>query len=210
MDGEEDLGEVHGLQADTARLEDLLRAADGVEGRRPGADGADRRTPKAADDAGDGGELLQLGEELVAPRVNRVAVGEGVADAVLGETVARGHLSAEAVAPVHQAHLALLIREGVDQHGNVELADAHGLRHGALVAEVGKGDQDALDLISVLPEEPAALLSLLPGLHGAELGVARAQAHYLDAGLLEDLQHLLAARFHKMIGEEAPVADHKP
>ena len=59
FDAAHDFGEVEGFDGDAGALQQLLRVADGVEGRGARADGAEADVAQAADDAADGGEPLR-------------------------------------------------------------------------------------------------------------------------------------------------------
>jgi hypothetical protein len=101
--------------------------------------------------------------------------GERVGDAVLLEVVADGHLAAEAVAAEGDGHLAGGIGRGLDEDGDVEVGEAEGVGEAALFAEVGQGDDDAVDLVGVLLEEFGTLLGVFVGLDravGGDFGVS--------------------------------------
>ena len=133
--------------------------------------------------------------------------GERVGDAVLLEVVADAHLAAEAVAAPGDGHLAGVVRGGLDQHGHVEVGQAQGLGDAALLAEVGQGDDDAVDLRRRGAEEVRALAGFGAGFHGAVLGVLRRRADHAIAGSGERGDHFLAAALGQVIREEAAIAD---
>ena len=105
-----------------------------------------RRRRRPLDHAADGGEPVQiLAEEIGIGRFG-VQRGERIRDAVLRQIIAGRHLAAEAVAAVGDGHFAGRIGRGLDQHGDVQLGQAQRIGDGALVAEIGQGDDDAVDL----------------------------------------------------------------
>ena len=125
----------------------------------------------------------------------------------MAQVVADAHLAAEAVAPVGQGHLAGVVAKGVDEHRHVEAGETDGVGDGPLVAEIGQGDDDAVDLLAVLLEEVAAEARLGQRLDRAAVsGIGRGD-HRGEAGLLEDTQDSLTAADAEMIREKASIRD---
>ena len=101
------------------------------------------------------------------------SVGQRVGDVVLAQVVADAHLAAEAVAAVVDGHLLRVVRERMHQHGYVEAGETDRVGNCALVAEVRERDQDAVDLVTVLPEHLGAEPGLLQRFDGAIVGALR-------------------------------------
>jgi hypothetical protein len=80
------------------------------------------------------------------------------------------------------------------------------VHNAAFLAEVRQGDNDAVDLFSVLFEELGATLGLGVGFHRAMPRLLGAQDNSLCSRGFEDGDHLIAARFGQMAGEEPAVA----
>ena len=72
-DAAEDLGEVERLDGDAVGFEQFLAVADGVERRRPRADGADAQLAQAVGDAADRGEPREVLRRTPANRALRCA-----------------------------------------------------------------------------------------------------------------------------------------
>ena len=104
-------------------------------------------------------------------------------------------------------HAADAVGEGVDEHGDVEPGPAQRVGDGALVAEVGERDEDAVDLVAVALERVGAELRLLEALDGAVVRRVGGRDDGADAGLLKHLEDCLAPRRAEVVGEEAAVAD---
>jgi len=60
-----------------------------------------------------------------------------------------------------------MVGRGLDEHGNLQVGEAQRIGETALFAEVREGDDDAVDLVSVLFEESCALLRVLVALDRA-------------------------------------------
>ena len=148
--------------------------------RGAGADRSDPGLPDPVDDPGDPGETRQIPEEIGIVGRDGVPSGQGEFDAVLAEIVADRHLPAEAVTPVVDGHFVELVGEGLYQNRNVQARKTDGIGHSSLVTEVGKGDQDAVDLVCVLFEKRAAFTGIIQAFHTAEFGIVRAQSDDLD------------------------------
>ena len=148
----------------------------------------------------------QVGLELGRVGGLGVELGERVGDAVLLEVVADRHLAAEAVAAEGDGHLAGVVGRGLDEDGDLEVGETEGVGEAALFAEVGQGDDDAVDLGGVLLEEGGALLGVLVGLDGAVGGLLGAEDDRLDAGRFERGDHLEPAAGREVAGKEAAVA----
>ena len=97
-DASEHFRQVERLHANPRVFEQLLAEPDGGEVGRPRADHANARVAHAADNAADGGELLEIRRERFVAWINSVQCGQRVLDVVLAEVVAGAHLAAEAVA----------------------------------------------------------------------------------------------------------------
>ena len=167
VDAAEDFREVDGLDGDAAGFEDALGVADGVEGRGTRADGADAEILEALDDAADRGEPFEVGLELGRVESLSVQRGERIGNAVLHEVVAGAHFAAEAVAAGGDGHGVRAVGRGLDEHRNLEAGEANGVDDAALFAEVGQGDDDAVDFVGVLLEELGAPLRFGVGFDGA-------------------------------------------
>ena len=155
-------------------------------------------------------EIAEVLAERRGLGVHGVLGGEGVADAVLGQVVARRHLAAEAVAAMLDAHPARLVGKRVNEHRHVQPGQAQGIRDSPLVAEVRQGDEDAVDLSAVGLEELGALLRVGPRLHRPVLRLLRAQGDGLDALFLQHGEDGLAALLAELGGEKAAVAHQHP
>ena len=133
--------------------------------------------------------------------------GQGIADAVLAEIVADGHLAAKAVAAVADGHLAAVVVEGVDEDGDVEAGPAQGVGDGAFVAEIRQGDEDAVNFVAMRLEQVGAFLGVGEGLDRAELGGVLGQGDGADALGFEDLEDVAAAGLAEVGGEEPAISD---
>ncbi len=154
------------------------------------------------------GEPLQIGGELRRGQALGVQRGQRVGNAVLHQVVAGAHLAAEAVAADGDGHGVGAVGRGLHQHRNLQAGEADGVHNAALFAEVGQGDDDAVDLVGVLLEELGALLRLSVRFHRAMLRFFRAQHDGARAGRLQNCDDLFAAGLGQMIGEESAVAHH--
>ena len=150
----------------------------------------------------------EVGLELVGVGGFGVQRGERVGDAVLLEVVADRHLAAEAVAAEGDGHLAGCVGRGLDEHGNAEVGEAEGVGEAALFAEVGQGDDDAVDFGGVLLEERGALLGVFVGFDRAVRGLFRREHDRLDARGFERGNHFKTSAGGEVAGEKATVAYH--
>ena len=203
----EDFGEVEGLDGDAGVLENLLAIAHRIEGRGTSADGADAQGPHAAHypaNTGEPGEVLL--ERLGIGRFG-VQRGERIRDAILREIVAGGHLAAEAVAAVGDAHLGGGIGRGLDEYGDVQSGPAQRVGDGAFVAEIGQRHDDAVDFGGVLLEQVGAEVRFGQRFDGAVAGLFGSYQHGSVAGLFERGDHFGAAALRQMAGKESAVAD---
>ena len=100
-----------------------------------------------------------------------------------------------------------IVGRGLYQHRYVEAARGEGVGDGALVAEIGQGDDDAVDLVAIFLEQRRAPLGLFVSLYCAVLAVFWPQHDGIHAGFGERLNHLFAARFRQLIGEKSTIAD---
>ena len=132
--------------------------------------------------------------------------GERVGDSVLLEVVADRHLAAEGVAAEGDAHLAGRVGRGLDEDGHAQVGEAEGVGEAALFAEVGQGDDDAVDLVGVLLEEGGALLGVFVGFDRAVGGDVRGEHDGLDAGGFERGDHFQAAAGGEVAGKESAIA----
>ena len=133
--------------------------------------------------------------------------GERIGDAVLREIVAGRHLAAEAIAAVGDGHLAGRIGRGLHQHGHVETGHAQGIGDGALVAEIGQCDDDAVDCVAMLLEELGAARGFGAGFDGAVFGILGTQRHRRVTGFFERGEHFRPSALREMAGEETAVTD---
>ena len=140
----------------------------------------------------------------------RMQSSEGVFDPVLPEIVTDRHFAAEAIPPVCQIHLARFIRIRLDEHRDVQVRHFQGVRDAALIAKVGKADQNTLDFLPVLFKQLRALHRVLQGLHSAKLGIFWRKRNNLYTFLFQNLQNFLPAFVCQVIREETPIANYNP
>ena len=95
------------------------------------------------------------------------------------------------------------------QHRHAEAGPANGVGHGALVAKIGKRDQDAVNPAGVLLEQVGAFLRVLQGFDRAELGRGGRQRDHANAVLFKDRDHFLPSAVTKMRRKKAAIADEK-
>jgi hypothetical protein len=170
-DAAEDFAEVDGFDVDAGGGEHFFGVADGVEGGRAGADGADAGLAEAVGHAADGGEPGEVATEEVGLGFDGVAGGEGVGDADLLEVVADAHLAAEGVAAVGDGHAGGVVGGGLNEDGDIEPGGFEDLGDGAFIAEVGEGDDDAVDFVAIFGEQIGAEAGFGAGFDGAVLGL---------------------------------------
>ena len=120
VDASEDLRQIDGFNRNAAGLEEPLRVANGVEGRRARADGANLEILEAFDDAADLREPLEVSFEFRRLYSLGMQRGERVVNAVLHHVVAAAHLAAEAVAADCDRHVFRAIGRGLHQHRHLE------------------------------------------------------------------------------------------
>src|ERR1700758_2470119 len=132
---------------------------------------------------------------------------QGIRDAVLAEVVAGRHFPAEAIAAVQDGHLRRVIRCGLNQYRDAETRKAQRVRNRALVAEVGQGDDDAVDLVAMFSEQGRAALSLFMRFDCSVLAVFGTENDGIDAGLRQRLNHLLASGLRQLVGKKAAISD---
>ena len=206
-DAAEHFGEVQGLHADAAHFEQLLAIADGLERRGTRADGPDAQPPQALRHAAHAGEPGEIVLELVRLQAFGVQRGKGVRNAVLLQVVADAHLAAEAVAAVGDEHPLRIVRKGVNQHRDVQVGQPQRVSHGAFLAEIRQGDDDAVDAVAVLAKQVGDNLRMRAILHRAVLGLVRRRADHFVPGGRQGRDHLLAPAARQMVGEETAIAD---
>ncbi len=207
VDPAEEFVEIQRVDADAGVFEQLLAVAYGVEGGRPRAQSADAQALEASDHTTGGCESDQILLELDALGRYGVELGQAEGHAVLAQVVAERHLAAEAVAAVGDGHDVDLVRRGLDQNRHVEAGPSQRVDHGALFAEVGQRDHDAVDLLAVGVEEIGALARVFHALDAAEGRLFGRQGDDLEPGRFQHLDHVRAALLTQMAGEEASIAD---
>ncbi len=169
VDAAEDLGQIEGFYGDAGAFEQLLRIANGIEGGRTRANGADAQIAEAADDAADRCEPGEVLREALGVGRRGVQRGDGVRDAVLLHVVAGRHLAAEAIAAIGDLHVVGAVGRRLHQHRHLQRGVADGIDDAALLAEVRERDEDAVDLVAMLAEELRATARFIRSLYRAEL-----------------------------------------
>jgi hypothetical protein len=99
------------------------------------------------------------------------------------------------------------VRRGLHQHGDRQVGGSQRVGNGALVAEIGQCDNDAVDLMAVFAKQFRKLGSLGEALDGAVPGFLRSDGNHVVAGLLERLDHFAAPALRQMTGKEPAVSD---
>ncbi len=132
--------------------------------------------------------------------------GERIRNLVLHEVVADRHLAAEAIAAIGDGHFAGVVRRGLHQDGYAEAGEPQRIGHGAFVAKVGQGDDDAVNLGGMGAKQVSALLGLGVGLDGAVIGLFRAQDDGTNSCALQSRQHNFAAGAGKMARKKSAIA----
>ena len=88
-------------------------------------------------------------------------------NAILVQVIAYGDFSTECVAPGVEVYLVVLVVTSLYENRHIQLGTRYGVDNTNLKAEVRQGDDDAVNLITVLAEELGTLLTVGNGLHGA-------------------------------------------
>ncbi len=164
--GKQNLRQVGRYNGDTAALEELLAGTTGVEAERACADLANAAVAQADHYAADASKLIDILLELLAIDAVSVETGEGEGDAILIEVVADRNLAAEGIATAIQINLVVVVVAGLNEHGHIEFGTEDGVDDTNLIAEIGKTDQNTVDLIAVGAEELCILDAVLKGLDG--------------------------------------------
>jgi hypothetical protein len=159
------------------------------------------------DDPAGRGERIEVVGEFRRVEALGVKLRQRVANAVLAQVVAGRHLAAEAVAPVLDRQLVGGVGRRLHQHRNAEIGEAQRVGDRALVAEVGQGDDDAVDAVAVGFEQRRAFLRVLEGLDHAEARVLGRQHDRVVALVGENPDDVLAPRLGEQGGEEIAIAD---
>src|SRR5207248_8892960 len=113
-------------------------------------------------------------------RTNGVERGKRVRDSILSQIVAGRHFSAKAVAAERKRHFPRRIRSRLYQHGNVQPSQSHSIGDGALVAEIRKRDDDAVDAMPIFLEKSGAALGFFMGLDRSVFAVRRVEGYAVD------------------------------
>ena len=92
------------------------------------------------------------------------------------------------------------------QHRHIELGEANGIGYGTLVAEVGQGHQNAVDLVAIGPEDLGAQPGLVQRFDGPVAGGAGFRDDGAYPGPGQDLQDRLPALGGQVVREEAAIA----
>ena len=125
----------------------------------------------------------------------------------MAQVIAGGHFSAEAVAAVQDGHLRRIVGRGLHEHRNVEAGEAKSVGDGALVAEVGKRDDHAIDTLAIFLKQGGAAFRLVVSLDGAVFAFFGSKDHTIDAGQGERLDHFFASRLRQLAGKKSAVPD---
>jgi hypothetical protein len=110
---------------------------------------------------------------------------------------------------VFDRHPAAVVVERVDEDGDAQFGPAEGVGDGPFVTEVRQGDEHAIDLVTVRPEEVGALARVLQAFDGAVRRRSRIQGDYTESLGFEHLQDLWPARFAQVCREETAIANDK-
>ena len=201
------LRKIQCLDGNSCRLQDFFAVADGVERRRPGPNRPNPQPLQSLYHPAYRQKPLQVVAKLLRTRCFGMQCSQRIRNSVLRKVVARGHFSAETVAPVSNGHLGRRVRRGLHQHRHAEVRHPQRFGNGTLIAEVRQRHDDAVDFLSMLLKQLRATRGLLPRLHGAILGIAFPEKDGFDALGVERSDHLLPARTRQMVREKAAVAN---
>ena len=133
---------------------------------------------------------------------------ERIGDSVLHHIVAAAHLAAEAVAAHGDGHVVCAIGRGLDEDGNFEAGEADGVDNAALFAEVGQGDDDAVDFVGVLFEELRAALRFGVSFDRAEVRLLRTKDDGRCARRLENRDDFITAGLGQVVREKAAITNY--
>ena len=198
------VGQIQRLHGDAAALERHLVHAHRLERRGARAQRADPHPPQALDHAAYPVEVVDVLHEPRAGRADHVRLQRGELEVVLEEDVHHGQLAAERVAAQVGAHLVHVIRVRLDEDGHARV-----LQRGdpaVLVAEVGQGEDHAVELAAVLGQEGGELCRFLDRLdRTVTCGVLVQREHFM-AQAVQRVDQLGARAGDEGGGEEPPVA----
>ncbi len=113
--------------------------------------------------------------------------------------------SSRRVSPKIHGHLVNLIGEGMDQYGKIQAGEADRIGHAPLIAKVGQGHQDPVDLPGVGFEESRAFLGILVTLHRAVGRIRRGEGNHVYPQIRQDFQYPFPPILTKLRGEKPPV-----
>ena len=194
IDAAEHFGEIERLNRNPVRFENLFAVANGVESRGTRANCADAQIAEAVHHAADAGEPLQVFGELRRVGAFGVQCRNRIRNAVLVQVVARRHLSAEAVAAERDRHLVGIVGRRLNQNRNAEIGEAQRVGDGALFAEVGQRDNDAVNAVAILLEQIRAAARFFAGFHRAVLAFFGSKRNDVDARRLRAREASLRGR----------------
>jgi hypothetical protein len=132
---------------------------------------------------------------------------EAERQAVLTQIVADRHFATKGVAPFVDGHVIQVVGVGLHQDGHIQCRELDCLGYAVLVAKIGQGHQDALDLATMGAEQGGAALRVGPGLHGAQGRGVFFEDDRRNAGGAQHGQHLAPRLTDEMVGEKVAVAD---
>ena len=167
---ENQFGKVCGNDGDAVFLEEFFAGAAGVETERTGADLADAAVTETVHHAADACELgdVALHEGIVY--VVGVICGVGEGNSVLVKVVADRNLAAESVAAAIEVNLVVVIVVSLYKDGDAQIGFVDGVDDSDFETEVGKGDDDAVDVVSVFLELGGHLKAVFTGLDAGTSG----------------------------------------
>ena len=174
------------------------------------ADTADAKIAQSVHDATNGGKPAEILLKFCGIGANGMRARQRVRDPVLSEVVARGHLAAEAIAPRRNGHLPWDIRCSLHKHRHIEPCEPQRIRDGALVAEIRKRYDDAIDFVAMFLEQRGTPFGFFMRFDSAMLAIFRPEHDTLIAGLGDRPHHLFASSLGELIGEEAAIPHNDP
>ena len=121
--------------------------------------------------------------------------------------IADGHFAAETIASIANRHFGSCVRRGLHKHWNRKIGHAQRVGDGALVAEIRKCYDDAVDRIAMFFEKIGALRGFLTGFDRAVFGIRFAERDYFHAGSFKRGNHFLASATREMIRKKSAIAD---
>jgi hypothetical protein len=131
--------------------------------------------------------------------------GQTKREAILPQIITDRNLAAKGVPSPFHGKFSGNVRIGLDQDGDIQSGQPHGIGYSFFVSKIRERHQDSVDSLSMFPKKVCATLGVLPCFHAPKFGGLFIQDYRFNFQLTAKTQNVSSTFCDQAVGKEITV-----